>query len=539
MSTEQQQQQEKASDNPSPAPEARTAQSEEANGSTGGADYVTMPTLADEKQAAPNANVGIAHHDLASSTFEDDGTFALPPGETLKVTPIKPNSGASSSTSTAAQQQQEQQQQQQQSTTAKDTPGKGAQIFMNRFSNWRQKANENATILYQKAREAQEQAARENKGPLAALRQVAGSTAGVVGEGGGDVRGKGSSSYEDSEQEDDDHSSGSASHSSSQSESHSGEGDHEDEEEDNDDRNKQRRPDPQSTRSLPNLPSRQQVRSRVQNLAGGVINNLDSVATGFRGRYANTSEWNDTISKTPPPSVPMQNQNARESQTALILKSRAAEHLQDILNSLHPYEYVMLLGAGRLQVNLKNPYVKHQGTYVDFLVSGGAADKSGVVAVGDSIVKVGSQDVKKHTIADVPSIIAKAKRPVVLVLTTGTEMEVERITYLDLAVAMMHRIRDQDEKQKQAMIASAKTARKQNQEGESKSKEEHPEDEGTEAAQPLEEVGIPREEGPEDDDDEKFKNISIPFVRSVEDYANPPLPPIEARQAYKKLVGKR
>lgn len=437
------------------------------------------------------------------STFEDDGTFALPPGESYKVTPIKSEAANNSSTP----------------TTPSSSNSKGAQILMSRFSNWRQKANENATILYQKAREAQEQASREQKGPLAALRHVAGVDFTVS-------KKESSDSYDSGEEEE----------SSSYSQSGSEKGD--DEEEDLP-KPSQQPPAPASTetpvsmQSLPNLLSRQQVRSRVQNVASGVMNNLDSVATGFRGRYATGTEWDDNAIP-PSPAMPKQEQ-AKQSQTALILKSRAAEHLQDILNSLEPYQYVMLLGAGRLQVNLKNPYVKNQGTYVDYLVAGGAADKSGVVAVGDSIVKVGPQDVRKHTIADVPSIIAKAKRPVVLVLTTGIELEVERITYLDLVVAMMHRIRYQDEKEKQKMIASAKKNKQQETE---ESKEGEGKDETTEAAElKIEEVGSPQEEA--STDGAAFEYVEIPSIRSVEDYANPPQPPLKARQAYKNLVGKR
>ena len=473
------------------------------------------PVVAEEKDASSTEDVPTATStpsdfpsQLSNTTFQDDGTFALPPGETVNVTtPVKPAVEPVDASSD-------------------NPPGssKGAQILMNRFSNWRQKANENASALYNRAREAQEQATRENKGPLAALRQVAAVDGGVSKKESNSVE---SSSYES---EDDEEESSSNSRDCSRDEDKEAEETIEKQQEAGDEGT------PMSARSLPNLPSRREVRSRVQNLAGGVINNLDSVATGFRGRYANANEWKDT-GRAPPPTNPNQ-QNQKESQTALILKSRAAEHLQEILNSLEPYQYVMLLGAGRLQVNLKNPYVKHQGTYVDFLVTGGAADKSGVVAVGDSIVKVGPQDVRKHTIADVPSIIAKAKRPVVLVLTTGVEMEVERITYLDLAVAMMHRIRDQDEEQRQAMIASAQKHKEERATVEGD--ESKPEDEATTTATespPIEEVGTPREEEP--NKDAQFKNISIPFIRSVEGYANPPQLPTEACQAYKNLVGKR
>ena len=430
---------------------------------------------------------------LQTTEFEDDGTFALPPGQSYETTTPTVGQGAPNAANS-----------------------KGAQIIMNRFSNWRQKANENANILWKQAKEAQAQAVANNQGPLAALRQVSGVT---VGSGmsptkndAGEAEGKGSTEEDGADEEKD-----------STEEKEEGfmvYGDEDKPEE-----------APSSARSLPNLPTRKELRTKAQFVATGLVESLDTYATGFRGRYANSGP--DLPKPSGQPTSP--HTAAKESQTALILKSRAASHLQDILDSLEPYQYVLLLGAGRLQVNLKNPYVKHQGTYVDYLVQGGAADKSGVVAVGDSIVKVGPQDVRKHTIADVPSIIAQAKRPVVLVLTTGIELEVERITYLDLAVAMMHQLRAKDEQQKREMIASARKNKKP--ESEENASEHPPEEATSETSKEQTMDDAPKEEEPQKGP--SFEDVRIPSISTVEDYSSPPQPPMTARLAYKHLVGKR
>ena len=462
---------------------------------------------------------------LQASTFEDDGTFALPPGETFKTTtPQQPPQQPQQSTSTPG-------------------SGAGAQILLNRFSTWKQRAGDNANVLWKQAKEAQEKAAATNQGPLAVLRQAAGVTTNRS-------RGRSGNDHDDDDDDDEEEESSSRSHSGGSSsseddESETDEDPHAHHDNDEDDGA------PTSVRSLPNLPTRKEMRTRVSHLATGALDAV--VATGFIGRYANApAEPPTSPTTTGAPLSP--HSAAKESQTSLILKSRAAGHLQDILDSLEAYQYVLLLGAGRLQVNLKNPYVPHQGTYVDYLVQGGAADKSGIVAVGDAIVKVGAQTVVKQTIADVPNIIAQAKRPVVLVLTTGVEVEVERITYLDVAVAMMHQIRAKDEAQKQAMIASAHKHATNSSEpsddttaGHAAQDEDQTEETTTDESKtndgddaPSSSDG-PKEEPPKSDNHEAtaFENIVIPVIRSIHDYASPPQPPMEARRAYQHLVGKR
>jgi PDZ domain len=471
------------------------------------------PTSINANLSTPTAAVTAT----PTSEFEHDGTFAMPPGSSAYMSPVKSPEGSS----------------------------KGATIIRNRFSTWRQKANENANTLWKQAKEVQAQASANNQGPLATLIQVSAvavASATATPPVSATARKKDRDASANDKEEDD-----------NVKDEHDHDNDNSNKSFDDDEESHNQETDAPlgagafpNIANIPNIPTRKELRSKAQAVAKEVVGSLDTYATGFRGRYASTLEpiprpttFGDTAAA------------AKESQTALILKSRAASHLQEILDSLEPHQYVLLLGAGRLQVNLKDPYNKHQGTYVDFLVAGGAADKSGVVAVGDSIVKVGSQDVRKHTIADVPSIIANARRPVVLVLTEGVELDVERITYLDLAVAMMHRIRAQDEQQKQAMIASAQKKKQERGEAADKSITDAQEvaaaehittadetQEDDRSATKIEDVSTEEEpdtQPPQVIDDK----IEIPAIRTTEGYASPPQPPREARIAYKRLVGKR
>jgi hypothetical protein len=165
---------------------------------------------------------------------------------------------------------------------------------------------------------------------------------------------------------------------------------------------------------------------------------VDTVASGFRGRYSGAT------APLPEPFLLPQRQNMTQSQTALILQSRAAVHMQSIIDSLKKDEYVMLLGNGMLGVNLKQAFLKNNGVYIDYLVDGGAAELSGVICVGDSLMKVGDVDVyKKGLIINVPQTIATAKRPVALVLSTGQQVPEERMNYVDVAVGMMHKFKEE------------------------------------------------------------------------------------------------
>ena len=183
---------------------------------------------------------------------------------------------------------------------------------------------------------------------------------------------------------------------------------------------------------------------------------VDSVQTGyFRGRYAagttsTTSTTNEStkntatssqstmetsssppssrrslLQATPPtnnnnsnkPLVPQQHMDA---QTSRILKSPQGRHIvQELLETLQPHQYIMLLGKGMLGVNLKQAFLQSSGVYVDFLVTGGAADRSKIIQVGDVLEQVGDKCVLRNTILEIPQLIANSKRPVHLIWATG------------------------------------------------------------------------------------------------------------------------
>lgn len=161
------------------------------------------------------------------------------------------------------------------------------------------------------------------------------------------------------------------------------------------------------------------------------------LATGFRGRYNTANVEGDKSEESVTDNRPLP-----ESQVEIILKSRVGQHMQEILDKLEPHEYAMLLGRGMLGVNLKQCYLKNHGVFVDFLVPGGQAESSGVVRSGDLPVRLGDLDLRKGTILDIPIEISRARRPVVLTFATGTKVALERMNFVDVAVAMMHRARD-------------------------------------------------------------------------------------------------
>jgi chemotaxis protein histidine kinase CheA len=171
------------------------------------------------------------------------------------------------------------------------------------------------------------------------------------------------------------------------------------------------------------------------------------LSTGFRGRYnasgSNVSNDGSSVGeKYGGGEGVTDTRPAPASQTELILKSRVGQHMQEILDKLDPHEYAMLLGRGMLGVNLKQCYLKNHGVFVDFLVPGGQAEGSGVVRSGDLPVRLADLDLRKGTILDIPKEISRAKRPVILTLATGTKVPLERMNFIDVAVAMMHRARD-------------------------------------------------------------------------------------------------
>jgi hypothetical protein len=166
----------------------------------------------------------------------------------------------------------------------------------------------------------------------------------------------------------------------------------------------------------------------------------ESVATNFRGRYdSNTSKSADTQNENAGTEHP--SKTLPESQTELILKSRVGEHMQEILDKLEPHQFAMLLGRGMLGVNLKQCYLKNHGVFVDYLVDGGQAKASRIVRSGNLLVTIGETDLRKQTIVQIPQEISKVRRPSVLIFAQGTPVALERINYIDIVVAMIHRAR--------------------------------------------------------------------------------------------------
>lgn len=106
------------------------------------------------------------------------------------------------------------------------------------------------------------------------------------------------------------------------------------------------------------------------------------------------------------------------SQAALALAmSGGNSEMQEMLSKVEDGEYSMVLGTGMLGVNLKQCLQLRNGVYVDFLVTEGAAHKSQVIHVGDALVRVNHTDVSQGTIHHIPTLIAKAKRPALIVLS--------------------------------------------------------------------------------------------------------------------------
>lgn len=263
----------------------------------------------------------------------------------------------------------------------------------------------------------------------------------------------------------------------------------------------------------------------------------ESVSTGFRGRYTldasakTVDDDKDLLSDSEPKKPTLE-----ESQMALILKSRAGEYMQEILDKLEPHEYAMLLGRGMLGVNLKQCYLKNHGIFVDYLVDVGQASQSGLIRSGDLMVRLGDSDYRKGTIKDVPLKIAQAKRPAVLVLATGTNVAIERMNFVDVAVAMMHRARTYYENRgsfsvlpsarKSASVTTNVAATNDNEDG------------NVEESEPASNPTTPSEMEEKNDPPspsaapQSVCDVTIDTHDNVEAYASPPWPSIAVRKEF-------
>ena len=92
------------------------------------------------------------------------------------------------------------------------------------------------------------------------------------------------------------------------------------------------------------------------------------------------------------------------------------------------------------------------GVYVDYVVPRGNADRSGVVRVGDRLVRLGEDSVERGTIGDVPRRIADLRRPGVLVLASGKELDAEEggagaggtMDWIDASIGLINRLAGED-----------------------------------------------------------------------------------------------
>jgi hypothetical protein len=240
----------------------------------------------------------------------------------------------------------------------------------------------------------------------------------------------------------------------------------------------------------------------------------ESVATGFRGRYSASTE------ATPPPKAKESGAKPLpESQTSLILKSRAGKHMQDILDKLENHEFAMLLGSGMLGVNLKQCYLKNHGIFIDFLVPGGQAELSGIIRAGDLPVRLGDIDFRKGTILEIPQQISKAKRPVVLILASGTKVSLERMSYIDVAVAMMHRAREFYNKRGSLSILPSASPKRQDPAAAANSDHEGKVQESIAAS-----------------DIRSVCDITVPVDDTVDSFVTPPAPTLDIRKEFLEEV---
>jgi hypothetical protein len=252
--------------------------------------------------------------------------------------------------------------------------------------------------------------------------------------------------------------------------------------------------------------------SKASARASGVA---ESMATGFRGRYSASTE------ATPPPKEKESGAKPLpESQTSLILKSRAGKHMQDILDKLEHHEFAMLLGNGMLGVNLKQCYLKNHGIFIDFLVPGGQAELSGIIRTGDLPVRLGDVDLRKGTILEVPQQISKAKRPVVLIMALGTKVSMERMSYIDVAVVMMHRAREFYSKRGSFSILQSASPKRQ--------------DPAAAAANSDQEGTV--QDSISASDIRSVCEITIPVDDAVDSFVTPPAPTLDIRKEFLEEV---
>ena len=285
--------------------------------------------------------------------------------------------------------------------------------------------------------------------------------------------------------------------------------------------------------------------STFQWAAANVVESVQQSAY-FRGRYSASPSLSSVHS---PPGTPLTSNNSHKKTMARILSSPQAAHLQTLQAQLDPSEYIMLLGRGMLGVNLKQTYRKHQGVYVDYLVEGGAAERSGVIFVGDVLQAVGNTPVcKTGTIYTVPQLIAAAKRPVHIILSTPSQpQDVTRISHVDIAVALMHQVVHVTGVDHAVVVGSGsggnsrESSKEDSQQQAATAGSSAAEDDGEEEERDgIMELVTPTSFDMDDiGQEEVASDIEVDHKDSVESFVNPGTPSLAVREALMLQVAKR
>ena len=172
----------------------------------------------------------------------------------------------------------------------------------------------------------------------------------------------------------------------------------------------------------------------------------------FRGRYVMSPEKNGGRIAVTSISSPI---NSPSTQVSKILQSREGAHVESVMRSVlkSKNEYMILLGPGPLGAYLKDIY-KPTGTgaigksggslgvYVDYIIPRKAAEKSGLVDVGDRIIKVGDNDVTGESILTIPQMIANSPRPLVIVMSRA-HVPSNPPSAIDIAIEDVFRVQDE------------------------------------------------------------------------------------------------
>ncbi|KAK1747786.1 DENN domain-containing protein [Skeletonema marinoi] len=122
-------------------------------------------------------------------------------------------------------------------------------------------------------------------------------------------------------------------------------------------------------------------------------------------------------------------------------------YYEDVVRStLKPGQRAMFFGTGVLGIIMKPTYLaswrgvdgqgllsattaaKKGGVFVDSMIRGSQAYLSGVVHVGDHIVRIGTVDVSNMTLEEVVDVIANSRRPNIMVVTAVHDIELVSVS---------------------------------------------------------------------------------------------------------------